>query len=54
MSMNEHLSALGFRHAELEKFIANENKRPLPDYIYLKHLKQKKLRLKEEIISIHN
>jgi len=49
MSMNHHLKALEFRHAELERIIANENKRPLPDCLYLKGLKQRKLRIKEEI-----
>ena len=49
MSLNQHLKALEFRHNELEKLIANENKRPLPDYLYLKELKQQKLRLKEQL-----
>jgi hypothetical protein len=50
MSLNEHLKALEYRHKELERTISNENKRPLPNYLYLKELKQKKLHLKEEII----
>ncbi len=49
VSLNEHLKVLEYRHRELEKTISNENKRPLPNYLYLKELKQKKLRLKEEI-----
>lgn len=49
MSVNQHLKALEYRHTELEKRIANENKRPLPNYLYLKQLKQKKLRLKEDL-----
>lgn len=53
MSLNQHLKALEYRHSELEKTIANENKRPLPDYLYLKELKQKKLRLKEELGSLN-
>lgn len=52
MNLNQHLKALEYRHFEIEKTIANENKRPLPDYLYLKELKQKKLRLKEEISSL--
>lgn len=54
MNLNQHLKALEYRHAELEKTIANENKRPLPDYLYLKELKQRKLRVKEEISSLRN
>ena len=46
MIMNQHLTALQFRHSTLEKQIANENKRPLPNYLVLKQLKQKKLNLK--------
>lgn len=52
MVMNEHLKVLEYRHAQLEKMIANENKRPLPDFLYLKALKRQKLRLKE-VISNH-
>ncbi len=47
MIMNQHLTALQFRHSILERKIANENKRPLPNYLVLKQLKQKKLELKE-------
>ncbi len=47
MLTNQHLTALQFRHSTLDKQIANENKRPLPDYLVLKHLKRKKLDLKE-------
>ncbi len=49
MQMNQHLTALQFRHSGLEKKIANENKRPLPDYLILKQLKKKRLYLKEEM-----
>jgi hypothetical protein len=49
MMMNQHLTALQFRHSTLENKIANENKRPLPNYLVLKHLKKKKLDLKETI-----
>ena len=54
MNLNQHLKALEYRHSELDKIIANENKRPLPDYLYLKELKQRKLRVKEEISAIRN
>ena len=52
MNLNQHLKALEYRHAEFEKIIANENKRPLPNYLYLKELKQRKLRIKEEMNSL--
>lgn len=52
MSFNSHLSALQFRHDELENRIANENKRPLPNFLYLKELKRRKLRIKEELYSV--
>lgn len=47
MIMNQHLTALQFRHATLENKIANENKRLLPNYIVLKQLKKKKLDVRE-------
>ncbi len=49
MFMNQHLTALQFRHSTLEEKIANENKRSLPNYLVLKQLKKKKLELKETI-----
>lgn len=47
MLSNQHLTALQFCYSALDKQIANENKRPLPDYLVLQHLKCKKLNLKE-------
>lgn len=44
---NQHLTALQFRHSVLDKKIANENKRPLPDYMVLTQLKRKRLHVKE-------
>lgn len=52
MTLNQHLKALEYRHASLEKMIANENKRPLPNFAVLKELKQKKLKLKEEMFYL--
>lgn len=49
MHMNQHLIALKFRHSGLDKRIANENKRPMPDYLILKQFKKQKLRLKQEM-----
>ena len=47
MHMNQHLTALQFRHAGFDQKIANENRRPMPDYLILKQLKKQKLRLKQ-------
>lgn len=54
MNMNQHLNALAFRHEELERLIANENRRPLPNFSALKELKFRKLKLKEEMIALQN
>jgi len=37
------------RHAELETIIHKENRRPLPDELYLHQLKSEKLRIKDAI-----
>lgn len=52
MNMNQHLKALAFRHAELDRLIANENRRPLPNFSALKELKNRKLKVKEQLLSI--
>jgi hypothetical protein len=52
MTLNQHLKALQYKHLELEKLIANENKRPVPDTQYLRLLKIRKLHIKEEIASL--
>ena len=49
MHTNQHLTALQFRHSGLDKKIANENKRPIPDYLMLKQFKKQKLNLKQEM-----
>jgi len=46
---NTHLSALAAKHAGIEKRLADEARRPLPDPIVLSALKKRKLRIKEEI-----
>jgi hypothetical protein len=48
-----HLSALEAKHATLEQRIASESQRPVPDTIVIAGLKKQKLRLKEEIDSLH-
>lgn len=47
-----HLAALSARHAELDREIATEQGRPMPDDSLLKELKLKKLRLKEEMVAV--
>jgi hypothetical protein len=49
---NSHLSALETKHMVLDRQIAAENLRPLPDARILTDLKKQKLRVKEEIAAI--
>lgn len=44
-----HFSALEAKHAVLDRQIAAESQRPLPDAASLAALKKQKLRLKEEM-----
>ncbi|CAN5322695.1 hypothetical protein BH09PSE4_BH09PSE4_22180 [soil metagenome] len=44
-----HHSALEAKHAVLDRRIADETHRPLPDTSVLAELKKQKLRLKEEM-----
>jgi hypothetical protein len=53
MNMNQHLKALAFRHSELDRLIANENRRPLPNFSALKELKNRKLKIKEQMLGMH-
>lgn len=46
-----HRSALEAKHAGLDRRIAEETQRPLPDQAMLHDLKKQKLRLKEEIAT---
>ncbi|GIX17610.1 MAG: hypothetical protein KatS3mg119_1796 [Rhodothalassiaceae bacterium] len=54
MTIKAHVSALAEKHAELERIIAQELARPLPDQIRLAELKKQKLRLKEELESLRH
>lgn len=47
-----HQTALETKHAVLDRRIAEEIHRPLPDTALLAGLKKQKLRLKEEIVSL--
>ncbi|MGN6619847.1 MAG: YdcH family protein [Sphingomonas sp.] len=49
---NAHLSALEAKHAGLDRLIAAESQRPLPDSRTLATLKKQKLRVKEELLAL--
>ena len=44
-----HRSALEAKHAGLDRRIADEERRPMPDQAMLHDLKKQKLKLKEEL-----
>jgi len=46
-----HFSALEAKHAGLERKIADESQRPVPDTATLAALKKQKLKLKEEMTA---
>jgi hypothetical protein len=46
---NTHLSALAAKHAGIERRLADESRRPLPDSVLVSALKKQKLRLKEAL-----
>lgn len=50
--MTTHQAALETRHATLDRQIASESQRPLPDPQVIAGLKKQKLRLKEELASL--
>jgi hypothetical protein len=52
MTVEDHISTLKAKHAELEQAIEIENSRPLPDETLLHDLKRQKLRIKDEIALI--
>jgi len=47
-----HISALESKHAGLERRIAEERSRPLPNEALIKELKRRKLRIKEELAHV--
>jgi hypothetical protein len=49
MSLESRIDSLKARHANLERSIAEEDLRPMPDSETLARLKREKLRLKEEM-----
>lgn len=46
-----HVEALRGKHEALDKKIAEETARPVPDTMMLQSLKKEKLRLKEELLT---
>ena len=47
-----HQVALETKHAAIDRRLAEESHRPLPDMVRVADLKKQKLRLKEEIASL--
>ena len=52
MSLQDHIEALRAKHAELERAIDEENRRPLPSADAISDLKRQKLRIKDEIFQL--
>ena len=44
-----HVSSLQLKHAGLERQIAEEQSRPMPDLLTVQILKKRKLKIKEEL-----
>lgn len=51
MIANAHLASLMRRHAAIEARLASELKRPLPDFMRVKRLKQQKLKIKDTLAA---
>ena len=49
---SSHVSALQLKHAGIERQIAEEMSRPVPNQSTIQALKKRKLRIKEEIAHI--
>ena len=52
MTIDARIRELGNRHRSLDEVIQREAGRPAVDSTHLRELKQRKLRLKEEITSL--
>ena len=52
MSLQDRIEALKAKHAELERAIDEENRRPLPNRDAISDLKRQKLRIKDEIFQL--
>ncbi|GAM97006.1 hypothetical protein U91I_00627 [alpha proteobacterium U9-1i] len=51
MIADAHPASLARRHAAIEADLALELKRPLPDFMRVKRLKQQKLQIKDELAT---
>ncbi len=49
MSLKGRISELASKHRELDQEISEEQERPSADDLRIKHLKRKKLKIKEEL-----
>lgn len=47
-----HIAALSQKHADLDRRITREMRKPLPDDGTLRTLKARKLRIKEEMLGL--
>lgn len=52
LKADAHLQALRSKHQQLDEKIHEEMGHPIPDSLVLKHLKQKKLAIKDEIVGL--
>jgi hypothetical protein len=52
MSLQDRIEALKTKHAELDRAIDEENRRPLPNQDAVSDLKRQKLRVKDEIFLL--
>ena len=52
MSLQDRIEALKARHAELDRALDEENRRPLPNQDTVSDLKRQKLRIKDEIFQL--
>ena len=53
MSLQDHVSALRARHAELEAKLEQEQNHPHPDDTVIADLKKQKLRIKDELAQLN-
>jgi len=52
MSLTAHIKTLEERKSDLERQIAEESIRPMPNFTLVHELKKKKLRVKEKIYAL--
>ena len=52
MSLQDRIEALKEKHAELDRALDEENRRPLPNQNAIYDLKRQKLRIKDEIFQL--